>query len=236
MKDIERTRIALPGGELQTNVNKLLKAVGLDFTDCGKQYLVPVKNMPLDLIVMRASDIPRILKDTRSNLKAGITGSDILWEAGLNANAGEALPIYELFPDITRPALFIGVTKRFEQETRIRNGSIGVIDLKNKMVVTKFPNISKETLNERGVKEITIFESPGKTEAIQYVFNDCVGIIDVVDSGRTIAANNIIELERFHQVATRLIESEEKMSQRDKQILDDIRDKITIAQQKRRLM
>lgn len=230
-----RTQIAIPGGELEKSTTNFLKKIGIEFETADRQYLINAKNIPLDLVVFRASDVPRLVKDIRApRLVSGITGSDILWESGMDKTAGEKLPINEILPAIQQPYLFIGLTRKYERKIKQTGKTVTILSLEGKGVSTKFPNITKETLNERGVKEFILFSAPGKTESFQYIF-DCPGIIDVVESGKTRKANKIIELERFHPVTTRLISEKSKMSQQDKTVLDDIRDKVEIALQKRRM-
>lgn len=257
VETFERTRIALPSGELEGNVSRFLRDVGLEFAMTPKGYLLPVENMPLDFVIVRASSVPRFVyaPSSVSRIVAGVTGSDIVWEAGFGKDAGEQLPIEDFYPRATQPSLFIGVTSGFQKKIRDaydRGAAEG--DLGGKMLVTKFPRISGDYLAEKNMmsvtyeawegnryqrndpQEVVIWADAGKTEAAQYALYDCEGIIDVVDSGQTIAANGIEELERFYTVTTRMIETAEKMNVQDRVVLDDLRNKIYVALQARRIV
>jgi len=43
----------------------------------------------VDFVLIRASDIPRFVKDETSSLKFGITASDIIWESGMGKDRCE---------------------------------------------------------------------------------------------------------------------------------------------------
>ncbi len=186
----------------------------------------------MDLVILRASDIPRIVLDKRSITKAGISGGDIFWEAGLGQEAGEKLPVKEFVPDAKTSRLFIGVTEKFAKKI----ATVSVSSLTGQMIVTKYPNIAQEILDERGVERYTLFSAAGKTEGMQYAYPDCYGIVDVTSTESTVKANNIIVLERFYTSTVRMIEAADKITSRDRAILDDFRDRIAIALQKRRMI
>jgi len=213
----DRVRVALPGGELQTKViNKLQqRGVKLDSAN-NKKYLIQATNIPVDLVVVRASAVPELVNCERSHLQGGITGSDILWEAGLGPNAGEELPID------AGSTVFVGVTGRLRRNV---GSPVTIDDLAGSMVVTKFPNITEEVFAERGIP-IEVFAAAGKTEAMQYVFPNCNGIVDVISSGSTARANDLTVVESILPVTVRLINTNEQLTEREQDILADFRDRM----------
>lgn len=197
---------------------------------------INIENMPIDFVIIRASSIPTLIKAEKSQLKAGITGSDILWEAGMGRDAGEKIPVEKFAPNYQSPMLFIGMTKQFSEYIQQENGRKTLTrDLAGKMIVTKFPRITREVFTEKDVKEVEIFPMPGTTEAIQYIFADCYGILDVISTGRTTAANDIQTIEKFYQVTLRMIESP-SISRQEKDILDQLREIIFLAVQRKRMI
>ena len=192
--------------------------------------------MPIDFVIIRASIIPELVKTEKSQLKVGITGSDILWDAGMGRDSGEEIPIGKFRPNYQSPMLFIGMVKKFSEYIQQANKRKALVqDLSGKMVVTKFPRITREVFAEKDVKEIEIFPMPGTTEAMQYIFANCYGILDVISTGRTSSANDIQILEKFYQVTVRMIESP-TISRREKDILSDLRERIAVAIQKKRMI
>lgn len=193
---------------------------------------ININNIPIDFVIIRASSIPEAVNSEKSKTKAGITGSDIIWESGIGKNCGEEIPISRFRPNYKSPMLFIGITEQFSDCIKEKNNREALIrDLSGKMVATKFPRITQEIFTERDVKEIEIYPVPGTTEAMQYIFDNCYGILDVISTGATVKANKIQVLEKFYQVSIRIIESPTRMSRQEKDILDELKECIFVAVQ-----
>ncbi len=226
----ERLKIAIPNGQLEEGVLGVARGMGLEFQEPGREYFIPVRNMPIDFVVLRASDIPSFIKDDTSRIKTGITGSDILWEAGMGRSAGQELP-YNGNPEF-QPALFVGVTEEFAARIQQEAGrDPSPQDLSGHAMATKFPRIAGEYLGERAVSSVRINPVAGKIEAMQHVYWDCIGVLDVVESGKTREANGIRELERFYEVTVRMIEAADRLTPSEKGILEDLKEKIWIKRQ-----
>lgn len=194
--------------------------------------------MPIDFVILRASSIPEWVNNERTNLKAGITGSDIIWESGLGKYTGEKIPVEEVLPDAKQSSLFIGVTQDFYDFAV--NRLCGFDDpstyaLKGFTIATKYPNIAQEVLAEKKIDDVNIFPVPGTDEAIQYIMN-CEGIVGIVSSQDTVKANDVQILELFYKVSVKMIEASDKLSRRDKTILDNLRERIELALQRRRMI
>lgn len=239
MKENGRLKIALPSGELQQDVIGFMENIGLNFNVVDRRYLIKVDNLPIDFVIIRASSIPSLVTNEESELKAGITGSDIIWEAGMGKNFGEEIPVEKLNPQSKKSSLYIGVTNDFyryvlNQVTDfIRDPKVE--DLSGWMVATKYPNIAQEVFSERSVKDIKIFPIAGTDEAMQYIL-PCDGILGIISSGKTINANDIKILEIFYQVTTKMIQATDKLTNRDLDLLDYFRELITIAIQRKRMV
>jgi len=167
--------------------------------------------------------------DPRSDLLAGITGSDIIWESGLGKNTGEEIPVYDLNENVRQSALYIGVNTKFaEKISRLE-------DLDEKPVVTKYPNIARDLGREKGIalNSITV---PGTDEAIQYIYGDYPAILGILSSGNTIRANDIKILEIFYRVTVRMIDAPGKMTSRELAIFEDLREMIAVALQRKRML
>lgn len=226
----ERLRIALPTGQLEKEVLEFSQAIGLDIPEISRKYLISVENMPVDFVILRASDVPSAVIDSSSRIKAGITGSDIIWESGLGENVGEELPFNRVTGKKSSVSLFIGITKDFRDKIISEEGREPIVkDLSGELTITKFPNITTEYFQNREMSSSRIYPVQGKTEAMQYVYWDAYGIVDVVDTGNTIRENDMLELERFHEVTIRLITESAKLTRFDREILDDLREKIYLT-------
>lgn len=186
-------------------------------------------------MVVRASSIPALVKDPRSLLKAGITGTDILWESGSIRTETEDIPLAQFVPDCKKPFLYVGITKIFSDRVRqkfLREPKLA--DLSGVRLATKYPRIAGEFLNDKGINDVNIYYIPGCDEAMQYVFSDCVSVLGIEDTGITRLANGIEILEKVLEVETRMIRANDKLTRMDRDILDDFREKIAICLERNR--
>lgn len=201
---------------------------------------IEVTNVPIDFVVIRANSIPSFVKNEESSLKAGITGSDIIWEAGDGKDVGEEIPIYELNPDAKKSCLYIGVTDKFYWSTinpfcAYEDPVDPVKSLSGISIATKYQRITREVLEEKSVGDVKIIPVIGTDEAMQYVLK-CEGILGILSSGKTAQANDIRVLEIFYDVTIRMIEAKDKLTQRDLEILDELKNRIAVAVQRRRMI
>lgn len=194
---------------------------------------IEAARFPMEFVLIRASDVPRFVQDENTTLGVGITGSDIIWEAGLGKNNGEEIPIYELNPDAKQSSLFVGITKRLQDA--LGNRSPDISDLAGSQIATKFPAIANEYFAEKNINPELILV-PGSDEAMQYIFPNCNGILGIISTGDTIKENNIDILEKFYDVTIRLIENGGKLSSVGQRILDEFREKVFVALQRRGML
>jgi ATP phosphoribosyltransferase len=174
------------------------------------------ENTPVDLVICRASSIPEFVYTEGTETQAGITGSDILWEAGKKDDGTELSTIK------TGSKLFLGVNQDFKERFEAVAGrGIQREDFEGSMIVTKFPKITEEVFD--GIN-VDIKEVRGSTEAVQYIYPNCSGIVDVIASGATVKANNI-EVVSFilDPVTTRMVEKPD-LSSKQERILADFRE------------
>ena len=77
------TRIAIPNkGRLAEPAIDLLNKAGLRFEASSRALCVPVPNMPVEVLLVRADDIPELVFDGVAQF--GITGLDLVAEASLD--------------------------------------------------------------------------------------------------------------------------------------------------------
>ncbi|MEK7534755.1 MAG: ATP phosphoribosyltransferase [Patescibacteria group bacterium] len=229
----ERLKCALPKGELEKDVLSFIQSIGIDTSASKRNYLVRADNFPVDFVLIRASDVPRFVQDKASSLKFGITGSDIIWESGMGKDSGEEIPIYELNPDAKKSSLYLGVTQLFKRY--LQRIDVEIQDLQNSRVATKLPRIAGEYFTKKGIETKLLFV-PGADEAMQYLFPDCNAILGVISSGETARANNIDVLDIFYDVSLRFIADADKMTPIDVNILNEFREKIAVARERKRML
>ncbi len=235
MEKERRLKILYPGGELAGDLDKYLKAAGLNLSSANgseRCYLKRVENMPLDFIVIRATSIPDIVRDSESSINTGITGSDILWDAGWGTTAGIELDIPKLVNNATESKLYVGISSQYIDRTSCDEYFIK--RLQGGILATKYLNVAKDYLAQRDLKDVGLKFAPGKDESYQYAYKNIRGVLGIWSSGKTARANNIIPLEMFHSVTTRLISNaDNSMNTWEKSLLDDFRELCYTAEQGR---
>lgn len=235
-----RMNIAVAKGELMPGVMRFFAEIGLEIPTerDSRNFEIPISNMPINIVPIRAQDVPKVVFAENSRAKAGITGSDVLWEKSYelkaDRNEGETLPLNELIKDPPKSSLYFGTTQNFKDMLSNHNGSDMSIDkLNGQTIVTIYPNITKEYMAANGLKRSEIYEVSGQDEAFQYLF-PFYGILGIKSSGKTTEANNIIVLDEFFQVTVKLFTyGTDKLTTRDLQILNDLREMTFLALQKR---
>lgn len=124
----------------------------------------------------------------------------------------------ETIPKIaSKSTLFVGVTEPLRRRIKKESNREAVVkDLAGNMVVTKYPNIAEEVFEGMGVE---IFAAPGSTEAVQYIYDDCNGILDITATRATVRANKIKIIECvLDPVPVQLI-NQQGLSSRQERIL-----------------
>lgn len=172
-----RYQILLPGGELLPQVLGFLNQAGISASFPSKCYKYSLSNLPLDLVIVRASSIPEILTNPLfPSVLGGFTGSDILWEtAWLNST-----PL-----NIPPPStLFVGATST----------TTSLSQLANTTIATKYPSITNDYFRSANIP-VNVYYVPGKDEALPYLSSQIKAILGIRQSGTTLKNNNLTILQ-----------------------------------------
>ena len=166
-------RLALPNkGRLADPAIDLLRAAGIDL-ELGERRLSAVaRNLPLELLFVRADDVPEYVDDGLVDI--GLTGEDLV------AERGRALaPIERL--GFGACSLVIAVPV---------GGPIrDVADLAGRRIATSFPRVTARYLDERGVRAQVVEVSGAVEVTPQLGVADAV--VDLVASGTTLRLNGL---------------------------------------------
>jgi ATP phosphoribosyltransferase len=147
----------------------------LSFELTERSLLVPCSNAPVDLLLVRPSDIPEYVQDGVVDL--GITGANLVLEAG-----ADVVTIAEL--GFGRCTLEAAVPEGAAQD------SIAALD--GLRVATAYPRSTRRLLADRGI-DVELVPVSGSVEAAPRL-GLAEAIIDLVSTGSTIAANGLRRL------------------------------------------
>jgi ATP phosphoribosyltransferase len=168
-----RLAVAVPaGGRMAKPALELLEAAGLTFEATERALLVPCRNAPVDLLLVRPHDIPEYVQDRV--VHAGITGANLVVEAAV-----DVVTVAEL--EFARCALHAAVPEDAPQQE--------IADLEGLRVATAYPVTTRERLAAHGVETELVTVSGSVEAAPRLGLSDA--IVDLVSTGSTASANGL---------------------------------------------
>ncbi len=183
-------RIGLPSkGRLSDIAGDLLKQAGLSFRRQSRGLFARVSGLPVELIFLRTDDIPTLCAEGAIDM--GITGSDLLEESGGSAEVRMRL-------GVGRCRLAICVP----DDANLNSAA----DLDGKRIATSFPAITKRYLAKHQASAHLVALSGSVEVMIQLGVADA--IVDLVETGSTLAANRLRILEEIDSYETVLIQND----------------------------
>ncbi len=202
----DRLKIALQKkGRLADDSFALLKACGLRFSIRDGSLLARVKNMPIDLLLVRDDDIPSFISNDAADI--GIVGENVLVEEQLMG---------ELDADI---AMRLGFSRCKLCLAAPERGSVkSSDDLAGTRIATTYPGVTARFLCERGI-EAKLVEMKGAVELAPSI-GVAESICDLVSSGATLEANGLAVFEIILNSEAALIRSSRTLSPEKADLLD----------------
>jgi ATP phosphoribosyltransferase len=182
-------RIGLPSkGRLSEIAVELLTEGGLSFRRQSRGLFARVSDLPIDLVFLRTDDIPTLCAEGAIDM--GITGSDLVEEASADVQVRMKL-------GMGRCRLAICVPD--DSTLKV------TADLNQSRVATSFPNITRRYLARHGATAHLVALSGSVEVMIQLGIADA--IVDLVETGSTLAANRLRILEEIDSYETVLIQN-----------------------------
>ena len=205
---ISRIRVAIQkSGRLSERSLDLLKNCGLHFARSKDKLFWYGKDFPVDLLLVRDDDIPRLLLDGVCDL--GIVGENIASEVMLERNGGEGLRrLRKLGFGHCRLCIAVPEDMDIGDST----------ELEGKRIATSYPALTRYLLDKKGVST-EIVELSGSVE-IAPGLGTADAISDLVSTGTTLRANHLREFEVLYESQAALYGREGDISA-DRQLLLD---------------
>ena len=202
----ERLRIALQKkGRLADDSFALLKKCGLRFAIRGGGLLARVKNMPIDLLLVRDDDIPSFVANDAADI--GIVGENVLVEEQLIAKE-------KLDAEIT---MRLGFSRcKLCLAASETSGITTAADLGGTRIATTYPGVLGQYLKSKNIDAKSV-EMKGAVELAPSI-GLAESICDLVSSGATLEANGLVAFETILKSEAVLIQSGRALSA-DKQAL-----------------
>ena len=178
--------IALSKGRILDKTLPLLKKAGINVPKSelvSRKLILDTDYKDIKVIVLRASDVPVFVQHGAADF--GIAGKDVLLEHGADG-------VFEL--------LDLGISKCRLMVASKKGEDLNKSSLK---VATKYVKSAKEYFYRQG-RHVEVIKLNGAMELAPTVgLSDC--IVDLVDTGNTLKANNLVPLDLIYEVSSRLI-------------------------------
>ncbi len=182
-------RIGVPSkGRLSELAAELLKQAGLSFRRQDRSLFARVSELPVDITFLRTDDIPVLCAEGAIDM--GLTGSDLVAEAGVDVETRLALGVGKC-----RLALCV------PEESDIHKPQ----QLDGCRVATSFPRITERYLSEHQAN-VHLVPLSGSVE-IMVALGVADAIVDLVETGSTLAANRLRVLADIGSYETVLIQN-----------------------------
>jgi ATP phosphoribosyltransferase len=182
--------IALPKGRTLEGALALLQSMGFDRQALAhetRKLIVPFPERQVRFLLLRGADIPTYVEYGAADM--GIVGKDILLE--------QQKDIYEPLD------LKFGFCRLVVAQPKSHQDPIDARNWLNIKVATKFPRLTEEHFNRKGV-QVELIHLGGAVELAPLVgLSDLV--VDLVQTGRTLQENGLIEVEEILQSTARLV-------------------------------
>jgi ATP phosphoribosyltransferase len=183
-------RLAIPRGALLAGALDVLDAIGVRTDELrGDSRALVFDAGELSLVTMRPSDVPTYVEAGAADL--GITGKDVLTEQRDRA-------VYELLDLGFGACRMVLAGRRGDASLGESERRLGAM-----RIATKYPRTAERWFEETG-RQAEVIEVKGSVE-LAPLAGLADGIVDLVDSGRTLAENDLEVREEIATCTARLV-------------------------------
>jgi ATP phosphoribosyltransferase len=188
--------LALSKGRIFDETLPLLKAAGIEVLEDpekSRKLILATSQPDVRVVIVRASDVPTYVQYGGADL--GVTGLDTLIEHSADWGGGAGL-YQPLDLRIAKCRVSVAVRADFDYASAVRQGS-------RLRVATKYVNIAREFFAAKGV-HVDLIKLYGSME-LAPLTGLADAIVDLVSTGNTLKANNLVEVERIMDISSRLV-------------------------------
>ena len=213
--------LALSKGRIFDDSLPLLRAAGIEVLEDPEQsrkLIIGTTRPDVRVVLVRATDVPTYVQYGGADL--GVAGHDILLEHG-----GQGL-YQPLDLGIARCRLSVAARADFDYAAAVRQGS-------RIRVATKYTLCAREHFANKGV-HVDLIKLYGSME-LAPLTGLADAIVDLVSTGSTLKANNLVEVEEILQISARLVVNQAalKLKREPLRALIDAFERATAARMKK---
>ena len=183
--------LALSKGRIFDETLPLLAAAGIEVLEDpekSRKLILPTNQPNVRVVLVRATDVPTYVEYGGADI--GVTGKDTLIEHG-----GQGL-YQPLDLRIAKCRVSVAVRNDFDYERAVKQGS-------RLKVATKYTSIARDFFASKGV-HVDMVKLYGSMELAPLI-GLADAIVDLVSTGNTLKANNLVEVERIMDISSYLV-------------------------------
>lgn len=179
-----RIKIAVQkSGRLTPRSLDLLNRIGLDYARSPDQLLCVGRNMPVDALLVRDDDIPQLVQEGTCSL--GFVGLNVAREMALGCAENGVEPGFTVIQKLGFGHCRLAIARPADVRWT------GPETLQGQRIATSYPNLTRAYLKQHDV-DATVVSFSGSVEVAPQL-GKAEFICDLVSTGATLAANNLIE-------------------------------------------
>jgi ATP phosphoribosyltransferase len=183
--------IALSKGRIFEETLPLLAAAGIvpaEDPEKSRKLIIGTNRADVRVVIVRASDVPTYVQYGAADL--GIAGKDVLLEHG-------GVGLYQpLDLKIARCRMCVAAPAGFDYAAAVRSGA-------RLRIATKYLGVARQHFAAKGV-HVDLIKLYGSME-LAPLAGLAEAIVDLVSSGSTLKANNLVEVEQIMSISSRLV-------------------------------
>ena len=183
--------LALSKGRIFDDSMPLLQAAGiqvLEDPETSRKLILPTSREDVRVVLVRATDVPTYVQYGGADL--GVAGLDVLLE---HSSEGLYRP---LDLRIARCRMSVAVHRDFDYAAAVRQGS-------RIRVATKYTHTAAQFFATKGV-HVDLIKLYGSME-LAPLTGLADAIVDLVSTGSTLKANQLVEVEKIMDISSRLV-------------------------------
>ena len=192
--------LALSKGRILDDTLPLLARIGIAVDPAvldSRKLILPTADPGLRMIIVRASDVPTYVQYGAADL--GVAGKDVLLEHG-----GDGL-YQPIDLGIGRCRMCVATKRGFDYAAAVRRGA-------RLRVATKYVTVAREHFAAKGV-HVDPIKLYGSMELAPLV-GLADAIVDLVSTGSTLKANDLVEVEEIMPISSRLVVNQASLKTR----------------------
>ena len=190
--------LALSKGRIFDDSLPLLRAAGIEVLEDpekSRKLIIGTTRADVRVVLVRASDVPTYVEHGGADL--GVAGLDVLLEHAAESGPGASVGLYRLLDlKIARCRLSVAVRQGFDYAAAVKQGS-------RIRVATKYTQLARQHFSNKGV-HVDLIKLYGSME-LAPLTGLADAIVDLVSTGSTLKANQLLEVEHIMDISSRLV-------------------------------